>query len=351
MVVPDVAQPHFHPDFAVSLAPQPSRMFLVLRVVGGGLSWCKRSCFLACCLRLRSWRCQDGPLGTVFRHKAQDHQHQKNEKKCKNDVPRTSESCLRRNTKTVRTRNAPTKKDDDDDDDDGDDDDGNGNGISWECQYHEEAVSAQNNGPIFVACTPKAEGPEGPMAPIVTHWWFQRGKIAHIILALGAMLIHSVSFHGKDPRIVRVILVPGPCLSSPYQKIKSSRVVILAPGPCKSFKPLTTFLELCVSSLCLGHADLRIKKEKTLNFACDPKSTRAACTPRWVLTSQPSRKTTETSNQSPTHTDCVRFQSNSLSDCKIFLKYGNENRREEKRQRTGYENNEKALSGNCCQPW
>ena len=33
--------------------------------------------------------------------------------------------------------------------------DGNGNGISWECQYHEEAVTAQNYGPIFVACTPE----------------------------------------------------------------------------------------------------------------------------------------------------------------------------------------------------
>ena len=29
------------------------------------------------------------------------------------------------------------------------------NGISWECQYHEEAVSARNNVPIFVACTPE----------------------------------------------------------------------------------------------------------------------------------------------------------------------------------------------------
>ena len=26
---------------------------------------------------------------------------------------------------------------------------------SWECQYHEEAVSAQNYGPIIVACTPE----------------------------------------------------------------------------------------------------------------------------------------------------------------------------------------------------
>ena len=68
--------------------------------------------------------------------------------------------------------------------------DGNGNGISWECQYHEEAVSAQNYGPIFVACAlsarselhshplaeqaqacgrlTKADGPEGPMAPVET---------------------------------------------------------------------------------------------------------------------------------------------------------------------------------------
>ena len=71
-----------------------------------------------------------------------------------------------------------------------DDEDGHGNGISWECQYHEEAVSAQNYGPIFVACAlsarkkhqshplagqaqacgrlTKADGPEGPMAPVET---------------------------------------------------------------------------------------------------------------------------------------------------------------------------------------
>ena len=38
--------------------------------------------------------------------------------------------------------------------------------------------------------------------------------------------------------------------------------VVLAQGACKSFKPVTTFLELCVSSLCQGHADLHIKKKK-----------------------------------------------------------------------------------------
>ena len=31
-------------------------------------------------------------------------------------------------------------------------------------------------------------------------------------------------------------------------------------GPCKSFKPVTTLLELCVSSLCQCHADLHSKK-------------------------------------------------------------------------------------------
>ena len=41
------------------------------------------------------------------------------------------------------------------DDDDDDDENGNGNGISWECQYHAEAISAQNYGPIFVVCTPE----------------------------------------------------------------------------------------------------------------------------------------------------------------------------------------------------
>ena len=34
-------------------------------------------------------------------------------------------------------------------------DDGNGNGISWECQNHEEAVSAQNYEPIIAAWTPE----------------------------------------------------------------------------------------------------------------------------------------------------------------------------------------------------
>ena len=93
--------------------------------------------------------------------------------------------------------------------------DGYGNGISWECQHHEEAVSAQNYGPIFVACTlsarsevyshplaeqaqargrhTKAEGPEGP--PVVTTGGYSVKKtFSHVILALGSMLICSVLF-------------------------------------------------------------------------------------------------------------------------------------------------------------
>ena len=70
----------------------------------------------------------------------------------------------------------------------------------------------------------KAEGPKGPMAPIVTTGVssVKKNVLTHHPCTGAAMLICSASFHGKEPRIVRVILVPGPCLSSPYQKKKNS---------------------------------------------------------------------------------------------------------------------------------
>ena len=53
---------------------------------------------------------------------------------------------------------------------------------------------------------------EGSMAPIgTTSGYSIRKTFPHIINALVAMLIGSVLFHGKDTRIMRVILVPGPC--------------------------------------------------------------------------------------------------------------------------------------------
>ena len=103
--------------------------------------------------------------------------------------------------------------------------------LSARCELHSHPLAEQ-----ALACgrLTKAEGPEGPMAPIVT-----------------------TGCSTEKTRIVRVILVPRQCLSSPYHT-KKPQVMrdVLAQGPRRSFKPVTTFLESCVSSLCPGHANI-----------------------------------------------------------------------------------------------
>ena len=63
---------------------------------------------------------------------------------------------------------------------------------------------------------------------------------------LGATLIflyHST----EDPRIVRVILAPRPCNFRRIEKKKRAMLI---------FQPIPTFLELCVSALHRGHANM-----------------------------------------------------------------------------------------------
>ena len=158
---------------------------------------------------------------------------------------------------------------------------GNGNGISWECQNHEEAVSAQNYGPIIVACTPRelvasfirttgrtssglrphkggrAGGPEGPVAPIVTTGSYSVKKQSYTsslhcgpcrssLRRSGKKSVsslcrnHANLFCAKQNRIKRVILLPGTMLkNAPHQKHQ----------------------ELSVSSLRKGHANLKTSEQ------------------------------------------------------------------------------------------
>ena len=94
-------------------------------------------------------------------------------------------------------------------DDDVCDDDGNG--ISWRSHDHDEAKQAQACGRL-----PQAEGPEGPMAPVVTTGCYHCSKNLTTLLdscvssLRRAMPVFSVSFK-KTSRIVLVILAQGPC--------------------------------------------------------------------------------------------------------------------------------------------
>jgi len=59
----------------------------------------------------------------------------------------------------------------------------------------------------------EADGPEGPMAPIVTTGILivkKEKTFSHVILVLGAMLIFQYR-STRDPQFVRVILAPEPC--------------------------------------------------------------------------------------------------------------------------------------------
>ena len=122
-----------------------------------------------------------------------------------------------------------------------------------ELHSHPLAEQAQAYGRLT-----KADGPEGPMAPIVTtgdsSW--EKLHFSRVILALGTMLIFSGSLNGKKNLKLCVSSLCGghanllrkgfflclPCAGAIQKKITVS------------FKPTTTHLELCVSSLCWGHA-------------------------------------------------------------------------------------------------
>ena len=131
--------------------------------------------------------------------------------------------------------------------------------LSARSEFHSHPLAEQAQ-----ACgrLTEAEGPEGQMAPIVTTGGYSVEKtFSHVILALGAMHICSVLFNGEEPRIVRVILVPGPCLSSPYHKKKNSNH---ASRPCAGGHAYLLCivqreknLEFCASSLCKNHGNRR----------------------------------------------------------------------------------------------
>ena len=113
-----------------------------------------------------------------------------------------------------------------------------------ELQSHPLAGQAQACGRLTKGG--KAGGPDGTYRD---HWCFHRRKkkpFSHVILVLEAMSICSVSSHGRSTNCAC-----HPCAQamqcSPY------REQILRRGHA-ILQPVTTFLELCVSTLRRGHA-------------------------------------------------------------------------------------------------
>ena len=79
---------------------------------------------------------------------------------------------------------------------------------------------------------------------------------SHVILALRAMPIFSASFHGKDLELCVSSLCQGHAYLLRIEKTKLKSCESSLHKPCKSFKPVTTLLELCASSLRRNRADL-----------------------------------------------------------------------------------------------
>ena len=165
---------------------------------------------------------------------------------------------------------------DEDDDGDNDGDDGHGNGISRKSQDEAGRVLRKKNclltlqhGPLSArrelqshplagqaqACGRLTKGGRagGPDGTYRDHRRFHRRKksFSHVILALGAMLICSVSFHGTSSNCACRPCAPGRLHRTTKKKNAChpcTRAMQIHP------KSVTTFLELYVSSLHRGPA-------------------------------------------------------------------------------------------------
>ena len=145
---------------------------------------------------------------------------------------------------------------------------GNRNGISWECRQSQHKTTGQSlwHEPLSArselhshplaeqarACGsfPKAEGLEGPMAPIVTSdgysWERKELHLSRVIFVLGARLSFSASFNLKNLAL---------CVSS------------LRRVHAKIIQTMTTLLELCVSARA-GTMNSLLKKKLHFSGSC-----------------------------------------------------------------------------------